>query len=119
LDKYDCWELREQRADPEIYNYENLRRLIAAGDDDETRRQMVDMWRLPEKPHPTRLPMPRLELNFGTCQAFGARLRLYDARAEGLLRVGRGDIAWSAYTHAELNLLVVELEYDDEVPSRT
>jgi alpha-L-fucosidase 2 len=112
LDKYDCWELREQRADPEIYNYQNLRRLIAEGDEDETRRQMVDLWRVDELPHPTRLPMPRLELDFGSCEFSDARLRLHDATAEGNLTTEKGNIAWRAYVHAEQNLLVFDLAYD-------
>ncbi len=112
LDKYDCWELREQRADPEIYNYQNLRRLIAEGDDDETRRQMVDLWRVDELPHPTRLPMPRLELDFGACEFADARLRLHDATATGTLTTEKGNIAWNAYVHAQRNLLVFDLAYD-------
>jgi len=112
LDKYDCWELREQRADPEIYNYENLCRLVASGDDDETRNQMVDMWRLPELPHPTRLPMPRLEFDFGFCEFSDARLRLHDATAVGTLTTEKGRIAWRAFVHAEQNLLVFDFAYD-------
>jgi len=114
LDKYDCWELREQRADPEIYNYQNLRHLIAEGDDDETRNQMVDMWRMPELPHPTRLPMPRVELDFGHCEFSDARLRLHDATAVGTITTEKGGIAWRAYVHAEQNLLVFDLAYDGQ-----
>jgi len=112
LDKYDCWELREQRADPEIYNYENLKRLIAEGDEDETRRQMVDMWRVPELPHPTRLPMPRMELDFGHCEGFDARLHLLGARADGTLTTEKGSVAWRAFVHADLNVMIVDLAYD-------
>lgn len=112
LDKYDCWELREQRADPALFNYRNLQRLIAAGDEEQTRHQMVDLWRAPDRPHPTRLPMPRLELDFGHCKGFAARLHLYGAQVSGDLHSENGDIHWRAFVHADLNLLVIDLHYD-------
>ncbi|HCA48192.1 MAG TPA: hypothetical protein DEP45_12820, partial [Armatimonadetes bacterium] len=90
LDRYDCWELREQQPDPEIYTYQNLRRLVEAGAEQTAKSDMVDRWRVPEKPHPTRLPMPRVEMTVPGAEAFRGRLELMKACARGSIECKKG-----------------------------
>lgn len=88
LDKYDCWELREQQPDPEVYNYQHLRELVEAGAEEQAQWDMNQRWRVPEKPHPTRLSMPRVEIYLPNTGSFRANLSLYGASVLG--RIGPG-----------------------------
>ncbi len=110
LDKYDCWELREQVPDPEIFNYQNLRRLVEAGAEEAAQWDMVKRWRIDEKPHPTRLPMPRVELDIPGADDFRARLELLRGAARGSLDCRGGRLVWDAFIPDEQNLLLVEFE---------
>lgn len=85
LDKYDCWELREQEPDPALFNYEHLRELLEAGDEERCNWDLNNAWRRPELPHPTRLPMPRLEIYLPEVDRFQARLDLWEAYASGTI----------------------------------
>ncbi len=105
LDKYDCWELREQVPDPEVFNYAHLRELVAAGDEEQCRWDLNDAWRLPEKPHPTRLPMPRVEIDLPAGDGFSARLRLHEVHG----------VPWTARVDAHQNLLRVDFADADGV----
>ena len=110
LDKYDCWELREQVPDPTVYNYQHLRELVAAGDEDGAQQDMVKRWRIPEKPHPTRLPMPRVEITLPGAEEFSARLHLMRGSARGRVETPRGDFVWQALIPPDANLLLMEID---------
>ncbi|MGD9495009.1 MAG: glycoside hydrolase family 95-like protein [Armatimonadota bacterium] len=112
LDKYDCWELREQQADPAVNNYAHLRELVEAGAEEQCDWDLNRAWRRPELPHPTRLPMPRVEIDLPGADGFGARLDLYSALVSGLM----GEVAWSARVDAGVNLLLVKLECAEAPP---
>lgn len=109
LDKYDCWELREQVPDPEVFNYRHLRELVEAGEEEQCDWDLNQAWRRPEKPHPTRLPMPRVEVHLPDAAEFSARLRLHDATAQGVIRCGEADLKWQAWIADSSNLLLIEL----------
>lgn len=110
LDKYDCWELREQVPDPDIYNYRHLRTLVEAGAEKAAKWDMVDRWRQADKPHPTRLPMPRVELQIPGAETFRARLHLMRGCARGSIDSEDGAIIWNAFIPDRANVLLVELE---------
>ena len=63
LDKYDVWETRNQDPTDPRYSYKVLRELIDAKKFEEARR--VSEPHDPLKPAPTRLPLPRMELDLG------------------------------------------------------
>lgn len=107
LDKYDCWELREQEEDPEVFNYENLRRLVAEGAEEEANWDLNCRWRLPEKPYPTRLPMPRIEVQLPAADEFDAVLSLYNAAAQGTVGEAASGIEWAAWIADGANLLML------------
>ncbi len=120
LDKYDCWELREQMPDPEVFNFANLRRMVEGHDEEKARWEFRDRWREPRALHPSRLPMPRLELHFAPpATGFHARLRLHEAIAEAELASSAGTVRWQAYVHAERNLLVMDLSCEAQAASPT
>ncbi len=110
LDRYDCWELREQQPDPEVFNYENLRRLVRVGAETSAEWDMNRRWRDPEKPYPTRLPMPRVEIDFPEVDEFKARLHLMRGTARGCLECERSRFVWSAFIPDEQNLLLLEID---------
>ncbi len=93
LDKYDCWELREQVPDPEVFNYEHLRELVEAGEEEQCEWDLNRAWRLDDKPHPTRLPMPRVEIYLPMSGDFRAALSLYHASVLGRVGPGAGEEA--------------------------
>ena len=110
LDKYDCWELREPKPAPASYNYTHLRKCVDSGDDHAIQKvfwkDIVD----PEGPRPTRLPLPRLELQFADeAQEFSARLRLLDATVEGAIGFADCRAELNAFVHATRRLLVIHL----------
>ena len=109
LDKYDCWELRERPTDKHRYNYETLRRLVEAGQADDIERIFRPAATSSDQPCPTRLPMPRLEIDFRVDPAqFTARLALCEATVSGEMPLASGAMSWRAYVHAARNLLVIE-----------
>jgi alpha-L-fucosidase 2 len=110
LDKYDCWELREPTPDPQRVNYARLRALVAAGDDATIQK---DFWHdivAGDAPHPTRLPLPRLELHFADAvKQFEARLGLSNATVEASFDNASGQIKLATFVHATRRLLVIRL----------
>ncbi len=106
LDKYDCWELREQTPDPEVYNWEHLKQLVTEHRDAEAREEFRDRYREHGGVYPTRLPMPRMEIDLGSQKTFEARLGLYGAQAEGTI----GDVRWQALVHATRNIICIDLQ---------
>ncbi len=110
LDKYDCWELREQVPDWDIFNYENLRRLVRAGAEEAAEWDMNQRWRIEEKPYTTRLPMPRVELDIPEAQDFRARIHLLRGTARGSVETEGGQLVWDAFIPDEANLLLMNFE---------
>jgi alpha-L-fucosidase 2 len=111
LDKYDVWETRSVWPRDPRYNYRGLRELIAAKQFDEAEHIFMDEGREAKNPSPTRLPMPRLELDFGAApSAYAARLDLYNATVAGTLSLPTGTLNWSAFVHSAKNVLVVRLK---------
>ena len=112
LDSYYAWETKEIAFDREKYTYDYLRKLVKTKDDPATRRELqrvfwprtpeltADMMPVydPKVIHPTRLPIPRLEL--GGLRYGRGRLELQT----GIFRAA----TFSAYVHATQNLLVVQ-----------
>jgi alpha-L-fucosidase 2 len=111
LDKYDVWETRSVWPRDPLYNYRGLRQLIGEKKFDEARHIFMDEGREAKSPSPTRLPMPRLEFDFGEApRGYAARLDLYNATLSGTLTLAAGALNWSAFVHSERNLLVVRLK---------
>jgi len=110
LDKYDCWELREVPTDAEKYNYQTLRWLVEQEADQDINRIFWPKPEDPAQPYPTRLPMPRLAIDFGSdCTEFTARLALHSATASGQISLPAGSVSWSVYAHATYKIIVIEL----------
>ena len=111
LDKYDVWETRSNWPSDPRYNYTGLRQLIAAKQFDEAKRIFETEGRNPKNPAPTKLPMPRMELDFGeTPRGYTARLDLYNAMVRGTLTFAAGALSWSAFVHADKNALVLRFK---------
>ncbi len=111
LDKYDVWETRSYWPTDPRYNYQGLRELIAAKQFDEAERVFELEGRNPKSAAPTRLPMPRMEFDFGEQpRAYAARLDLYNATATGTLSLAAGALSWSAFVHSDKNVLVVRFK---------
>jgi alpha-L-fucosidase 2 len=115
LDKYDNWELRTAKPTDPRYNYSGLRKLLSEKRFEEARRVFMDLTRFSgriEEPYPTRIPLPRVELNFTDhVEEFTARLHIYDAVASGSMKSKNGRIQWRCFVHSNRNLIVVELKY--------
>ena len=122
LDKYDAWETREAPLD---LSYEQLRQLVRDEKREEAEQAMRTQRLYGDGPRPTRLPMPRLEIDFGGAVEWGrARLRLHTASAEidgaadgdGASLKGdgaslKGDpFHIELFVHANENLLVIRIE---------
>lgn len=117
LDKYDAWETREHILADDDLTYARLREMVEQKQEQEvvqaltTRRLYRDESDELKKPYPTRLPMPRLELDFGgPLEWQQARLNLRRATATLEARRNQKPIRLSAYTHAQRNLLVIQIE---------
>jgi len=118
LDKYDAWELRTSRPRNPLYSYAGLRRLVEEHRFDEARsifsRELDG--RVTGDPYPTRIPLPRIELEFTEhAEGFTARLSIYRAIASGKLGFGKNTVSWRAFVHSEKNLLIVQLQYGGDV----
>ena len=107
LDKADLWEIRELPHDREKYKYSHIRELV-----EKQRFDDVEdiVFTLPaddggDIPNPTKLPLPRLELEGleWTC----GRLRLEDAVFS--------TAEWNCFVHAEKNLLVINAVNPDNI----
>ncbi len=121
LDSYAAWEMREASVDPEKYNYRWLSRAVS-----EKREQEIWETMFPGSssrpegakrlPKVTRLPMPRVEVQFGGSNeskpfaAFRARLRLHEGMVEGEFSHQRRRISWRAWTQNGAPLLIVQFD---------
>lgn len=116
LDKYDAWELRSTRPDDPRYSYNGLRKLIAERNFDEAKRIFERGGTAEYKKseiYPTRLPMPRVELDFGSrASFFSARLKLYDAVAKGRLWMPAGTVNWESFVSSSNNVFAIRLRYE-------
>jgi alpha-L-fucosidase 2 len=116
LDKYDVWETRSHWPTDPRYNYKGLRELIDAKQFDEAERIFMEEGRDPKNPAPTRLPMPRMQFDFGEQpRAYTARLDLYNATATGTLSLAAGALSWSAFVHSDKNVLLVRFKLPEGV----
>ncbi len=122
LDHYGVWETRAPWPgdDPE-FNYANLRRLFEAGHIEELEKIALRRrnQRFTDKPppHPTRLSLGRLELQWPQPpSAFGARLDLCRARATGSLTFARGQATFSCIVDSTGDILLLDIRCDPNVP---
>jgi len=111
LDKYDVWETRSSWPEDPQYNYKGLRALIAAKRFDDAERIFTQEGSDSKHPAPTRLPMPRLEVDFAAQpRGYAARLDLHGAMVAGTLTLPAGALTWSAFIHSEENVLVLQFK---------
>ncbi|MHA1733220.1 MAG: glycosyl hydrolase family 95 catalytic domain-containing protein [Promethearchaeota archaeon] len=110
LDKYDVWEERNSfRFGPE-HTYSDLRALVESGKFDEARRKYESRY-MGEDIYPTRLPLPRLELEFpARITSTRARLCLHRAEFEASVVSGSAEYRLAGFVHSGENLLVVRIE---------
>ena len=108
LDKYDAWETREK---PLEATYQELRRLVEEEKREEAEHIMRTQHIYGDGPRPTRLPMPRLEVDFGERLEWGSgRLRLHTATAEIVGNVNGEALRIELLVHAEQNTLIMRME---------
>lgn len=108
LDKYDAWETREKPL--EDVTYETLRQWVKEGRRREAEETMRSERIYGSGPHPTRLPMPRLELDLGGAVDWKhARLRIEDATAEISGKRDGKPIRLLLFVHAHRNVLIARL----------
>ena len=121
LDKYDAWETREV---PLKLTYQELRKLVADGKRKEAEECMRTESLYGDGPRPTRLPMPRLELNFeppcDVASSFmpppstweSGRLRLGTATAEIDTKVQGCPVHVEMFVHARENIVQIRVKND-------
>ncbi len=108
LDKYDAWETREVPLD---LTYKELRQLVQDRKRKEAEQAMRTEHLYGDGPTPTRLPMPRLEIDFGeNTEWTSARLRLRTAVAELDGAADGAPFHMTSLIHANENLLAVRIE---------
>ena len=126
LDKYDVWELRTIKPTDPRYNYKYLRRVVEYAKSKGLKRlpgevrdiflNCVCFHGKPERPYPTRIPLPRVELYFTEpITDFSARLSIYDAIAYGSLISHSGKVLWKCFVHSRENLIVLILQYEGNI----
>jgi len=109
LDKYDAWETREKPL--EDLTYGTLRGLVTARSREDAEQCMRTEHVYGEGPRPTRLPMPRLEIDFGRPVVWTqARLSLRTATATITGEHEGAPFRLEAAVHADKNLLMVRME---------
>lgn len=113
LDKYDAWETREYVLGEDDVTYAKLRQWVAEGKRKEAEESLgtqLHEGRRGAVPYPTRLPMPRLELEFPQPLTWGqARLRLETSVADISARCGDKPLDLSVFVHARRNLVAIRL----------
>ncbi len=109
LDKYDAWECREKSFGDETY--QDLRRMIEEGRNKEA-EELLYVYRIyAEGPHPTRLPMPRFEIDFVRPFIWeSGRLRLADATVDITGSMDGDPVRLQALVHANANALLIHLD---------
>jgi len=119
LDKYDAWETREHILTDEDMTYAKLRQLVEQGKEKEVEQALMTYrfyrdYSEPDPisgPYPTRLPMPRLEIDFGRPLDWQqARLHLKTGTATIEGRLDSQEVRAILLTHAHQNLLSIQLE---------
>ncbi|MBN1346733.1 MAG: glycoside hydrolase N-terminal domain-containing protein [Phycisphaerae bacterium] len=114
LDKYDAWETRERVLGEGDITYAKLRQYVKEGKQKEAAECLdkgLYKGRQGEVPFPTRLPMPRLQIDFGGTMTWqDARLRLRTAATEIRAKVGDQPLTIGLAVHAKQNVLVLRLE---------
>ena len=112
LDKYDAWETRERRLGPEDITYAKLRQLVADGKREEAEQCLRTEYLYPDgAPRPTRLPMPRLEIDFGQPLDWQqGRLHLATATTEILANVDGAAVKINLAVHAMKNVVLIRME---------
>ncbi len=110
LDKYDAWDTNE--VVPTDVTYDGLREIIAEPHPPLTRDTYLASWRIYDGTcSPTRIPLPRAELNFGAPFSWqNGRLCLADAVAEIEGSVEGSHLQLQIFTHANHNLICIHLE---------
>lgn len=118
LDKYDAWDTYE--VVPTDVTYEGLRESIQQPHEPLTRDTYLAAWRIyPEGRSPTRLPLPRAELDFGgPFEWQSGRLRLAEAAAEINGLAGGKPVQIRVLTHANQNVLVIQVTGDQAKAAR-
>ncbi len=109
LDKYDAWETRERVLGEGDITYAELRRLVAEGKRQEVEASLFRALRV--APRPTRLPMPRVEINPGpNTRWLGGRLNLRTGTAFINLSVDGAPLTITLWTHAKHNFLFLRMK---------
>ena len=108
LDQAEIWDLRafQPAADKTWTDYKALL--------EQDRGDEVEGFAYgPDKPHAMRIPVGRLELLAdGAPWANTTRLKLREARCEGMLTTAAGEISYAVWTSAKRQLVVVETPDD-------
>lgn len=99
LDKYDIWEMRENRPNPSLHNYPHVKAMVEQGKHVELQNELSLP---PGKPHErgvycTRLPLPRMEIQGVPMNSGRLSLKTATWQGEG----------WSAFVHAERPLMII------------
>lgn len=109
LDKYDAWETREKPLDG--LTYKKLRGLVDEKDRRAAEQCMDTRHVYGDAPYPTRLPMPRLELDFGEPIAWDqARLSLRTASVRISGQHAGAPLDLEMLVHANKNVLMVRMK---------
>ncbi len=113
LDKMDYWELRTDpkgKYGPE-HNWEDMKKMIAAKQSRRLRNKYEFYQRKRRNKYdlqPTRLPVPRLEINFNApWDACNLELDLHDAQLKGTLQREDKQILIEGLLHSEKNILLI------------
>lgn len=116
LDKYDAWETREKPITDK--SYAELRQIVADGKREESEAYLRTQAIYGDDPYPTRLPLPRIEMDLGENFSWGeARLNLLEGRAT-LRAQGEDDNSArvDCFVHAVRNVVRIQLSGFDAVP---
>ncbi|MCC6694325.1 MAG: glycoside hydrolase N-terminal domain-containing protein [Candidatus Hydrogenedentes bacterium] len=109
LDKYDAWETREKPLAG--LTYASLREMVKQGQREEAEQCMRTEKIYGEDPRPTRLPMPRLEVDFGAALEWGqARLSLREAAASIEAKIDGAPLTATCRVDANANVLSLSLK---------
>ncbi len=110
LDKYDTWEERSSFLYGSDHTYKDLRALVEAKKFDEAKQKYESKY-TDKDIYPTRLPLPRLELDFGAkFQGANARLHLESATFTARLDLGYSSCDIEGFVHADNNLFVLLID---------
>ena len=108
MDAAALWDLRSTALDAPWYDYANFRKLHKQGRIAEAQTKFKKFRE--QNICPTRLPGPRLEINFGqTPEKFQARLGLAAATAKGRIQLQNGKVDWEAWIPPGLDVLVLRV----------